>query len=108
MVQATPHDPLEPIISTQAKRANLFKDTFGITRLTRDALKEKKVPCVRSKKPREEIWIWLNENFGINWIWDLVGIGDEPEFYYWFIDEESAALTILRWDKTEYLNTNQV
>lgn len=65
--------------------------------LYRSDLADSSAVCVFINLPPSEVWAWMQETFGNEWLFDQT-TSNPNEFYYWFLNEAHAVASLLRFD----------
>ena len=65
--------------------------------LYRSDLADSTAVCIYINHPPDEVWAWMQETFGNEWLFDQT-TSNPNEFYYWFLNEAHAVASLLRFD----------
>ena len=65
--------------------------------LYRSDLADSTAVCIYINHPPGEVWAWMQDTFGNEWLFDQT-TSNPNEFYYWFLNEAHAVAALLKFD----------
>lgn len=65
--------------------------------LYRSDLADSTAVCIYINHPPNEVWGWMQETFGNEWLFDQT-TSNPNGFYYWFLNEAHAVAALLKFD----------